>query len=152
MTFKIDHNDTFSDLVAEGEYEVYVKSAKEAVTKNGVPHIAIDLLIREDFAQSHKKCYIFAKLWKGKESFQYNMQQINTIGKALNIPNGKEYPNLEALLADFIGKCCRVRVKHEEYNGYTNVKVASWNPSKINPYIGGTLGEEVPFNENDCPF
>lgn len=151
MTFKIDHNNTFGDLIAEGEYEVYVKSAKESCTKNGVPHIAIDLLIREDFAQSHKKCYIFVKLWKGKESGQYNMQQINTIGKALNIPNGKEYPHLTALLDDFTGKCCKVRVKHEEYNGYTNAKVAAWYPSKIGPYIG-MLGEEVPFDSNDCPF
>lgn len=151
MTFKIDHNNTFGDLIAEGEYEVYVKSAKESCTKNGVPHIAIDLLIREDFAQSHKKCYIFVKLWKGKESGQYNMQQINTIGKALNIPNGKEYPHLTALLDDFTGKCCKVRVKHEEYNGYTNAKVAAWYPSKIGAYIG-MLGEEVPFDSNDCPF
>lgn len=151
MTFKIDHDNTFDDLVAEGDYEVFIKSAKEDYTKGGKVHIALDLVIREDFAQKHKNCHIFAKLWQGRETGAYNSQQINSIGKALKIPNGKEYPNLDALLADFTGKCCRVRVKHEEYNGYTNAKVAAWLVSKAGPYTA-MLGEEVAFAEEDIPF
>lgn len=151
MTFKINHNDVWDDLVSEGEYEVYIKSAKEDVTQNGKQHIALDLVIREDFAQKHKSCHIFAKLWPGRETRAYNSQQINSIGKALKIPNGKEYPSLAALLADFTGKSCRVKVKHEEYNGYTNAKVAGWYQSKIGPYTA-MLGEEVPFHEEDIPF
>ena len=86
------------------------------------------------------------------------MQMINTVGKALQIPNGKEYPNLETLLADFVGKHCKVKIKHEEYNGYSYARVVQWQQSKLTAY-GGLVGNEVPplgeeivFNEQDCPF
>lgn len=159
MTFKINHDDTYNDsLIPEGEYEVFVKEAKEDYTKNGIQHISVLLVVRDDAAQKYKGAHIWHKIWRGKDNGQYNMQMINTVGKALQIPNGKEYPNLETLLADFVGKHCKVKIKHEEYNGYTNARVVQWQQSKLTAY-GGLVGNEVPplgeeivFNEQDCPF
>lgn len=159
MPFKINHDDTYNDsLIPEGEYEVFVKEAKEDYTKNGIQHISVLLVVRDDAAQKYKGAHIWHKVWKGKDSGQYNMQMINTVGKALQIPNGKEYPNLEALLADFVGKHCKVKIKHEEYNGYTNARVVQWQQSKLTAYGGlmgndvPPLGEEIVFDEQDCPF
>ena len=159
MTFKINHDDTYNDsLIPEGEYEVFVKEAKEDYTKNGIQHISVLLVVRDDAAQQYTGAHIWHKIWRGKDNGQYNMQMINTVGKALQIPNGKEYPNLETLLADFVGKHCKVKIKHEEYNGYTNARVVQWQQSKLTAY-GGLVGNEVPplgeeivFNEQDCPF
>lgn len=159
MTFKINHDDTYNDsLIPEGEYEVFVKEAKEDYTKNGIQHISVLLVVRDDAAQKYKGAHIWHKIWRGKDNGQYNMQMINTVGKALQIPNGKEYPNLETLLADFVGKHCKVKIKHEEYNGYTNARVVQWQQSKLTAYGGlmgndvPPLGEEIVFNEQDCPF
>ena len=156
MTFKIDHNDTCGDgPLPVGEYEVYILDAKMDVTQNGVEHISLELVVRDDVNQDCKKAHLWEKLWKGKETGQYNMRMINSIGKALKIPNGKEYQGLTDLLADFKGKYCRVKVKHEEYKGYTNARVAYWQPSALGPYssVGGlSLGEEIVIDDEYCPF
>lgn len=157
MGFKINHDDAFGDtLIPEGEYEVFVKEAKEDYTKGGTQHICVTLIVRDDAAQKYKGAHVWHRIWKGKENGQYNTQMINTMGKALQIPNGKEYPRLNDLLADFIGKHCKIKIKHEEYGGYTNARVVQWQQSKLTAY-GGTLGvpplgEEIVFDEQDCPF
>lgn len=164
MGFTMNHNDVMGDgPIPEGNYEVVVKEAKEDVTKNGVQHISLDLVIRNDIKQGYQNAHIWAKLWKSKETGQYSMKMFNTIGKALNIPNGKYYNSLNELLQDFNGKVCTVKVKHEEYNGYINAKVAAWNNTKFpncnhlwNAGQNGNavpgLGQEVSFHNNDVPF
>ena len=164
MGFTMNHNDVMGDgPIPEGNYEVVVKEAKEDVTKNGVQHISLDLVIRNDIKQGYQNAHIWAKLWKSKETGQYSMKMFNTIGKALNIPNGKYYNSLNELLQDFNGKVCTVKVKHEEYNGYTNAKVAAWTNTKFpnfyhfwNAGKNGSavpgLGQVVSFHNNDVPF
>lgn len=164
MGYTINHDDVIGDgLIPEGTYEVVVKEAKEDVTKQGVNHISIDLIIRNDVKQGYQNAHIWAKLWRSKDTGQFSMKMFNTIGKALNIQNGKSYNNLNELLQDFVGKVCTVKVKHEEYNGYTNAKVTSWGKSafsicnhlwntKQNGTVVSGLGQEVSFSGDDLPF
>lgn len=161
--FKIDYDNTMGDgMIKPGEYEVVVNSAKEDVTMGGTVHISIDLVVRNDIEQPYKNAHIWVKIWKGKETGIYNSAIINTIGMALSIPNGKNFASLDDLLADLEKKVCKVKVKHEEYNGKTNVKVASWlktglstcnhtwEKGRNNERATSGFGQEVPLN--DCPF
>ena len=50
--------------------------------------------------------------------------------RPIKIENGKQYNTLDEMLKDFIGKTCKVSIKHEEYNGYTNANVKKWEQSK----------------------
>lgn len=161
MAIVLDHSNVYegSALKPEGDYEVVVKEAKLDTLKDGREYINIALVVRNDCPQGYRNAYIWASLWKGKESGEFNMKQINTIGKALNIPTGKQYADWNALLADFNGKAARVTIKHEEYNGNTNERVAFWNVTKF-PAVahqwkdanstGSMPGTEV--SADDCPF
>lgn len=130
--FTINHDEAMDmSLVEEGEYEVIVAKAFEDAARTGTMFINLHLQIRNDIDQKNKNRYIFASIWQSKETNQYHAGMINTVAKALRIPNGKRYNSLEELLNDFIGRTARVVVKHEEYNGNTNARVKAWEPSRF---------------------
>ncbi|MBC1230529.1 DUF669 domain-containing protein [Listeria booriae] len=135
MVFKLDTEDIFGGQVEDGVYEVIINHATEDATPSGAEYINVDLIIRNDVNQKFKNAHIFHKIWKGKESNQYNAKSINTIGKAVGLANGKEYNSLTEVLEDFALKTCLVSVKNEtsEYNGktYNNLNVKGWAESKI---------------------
>lgn len=161
MEIILNYDDVYegSSLKKEGEYEVLVKDAKVDTLKDGREYINIALVIRNDVPQGYKNAYVWASLWKGKESGQFNMRQINTIAKALNVESGKKYSNYNELLSDFSGKAARVTIKHEEYNGNTNERVAFWNVTKFpavahqwkDKNTNNIPGTEVAIDD-DCPF
>lgn len=130
--YTIDHDDVFAGgLIEEGTYEVVVSKAFEDAAKSGTQFINLHLIIRNDIDQKHKNQYLFGSIWQAKATGEYNKGMINTVAKALRIENGKKFNNLQELIADFIGKTARVVVKHEEYNGNTNARVNSWEPSRF---------------------
>lgn len=134
MNFEVNYDDVFegNDLIPEGEYEVIVKKAEEKEVKDGSKkYISIQLSVRNDIDQRYKNKIIFESLWKAKATGKYNMRQFNTISKALKIQNGKKYESLDELLSDWDNKTVMVKIKHEEYNGYTNARVAFWSESKF---------------------
>ncbi|EMK0855209.1 DUF669 domain-containing protein [Listeria monocytogenes] len=149
--FKVDHNDAFSGGVENGTYEVVLYHANEDATKSGAEFINIDLIIRNDVNQKYQNAHIFHRIWKTKATNEYNSTALNTIAKAIQLPNGKDYNTINELLQDFLIKTCQVTVKNEEseYNGqtYNNLNVKAWGESKIT----GPLQHQFKKKENDLP-
>lgn len=135
--FSLDFNDVFEGTgrVEDGNYEVFVNNVKEDATQGGAEYVEFDLIIRNDIAdQKFANSHLFHKVWKTKATGKYNMKTFNTMGKAFQLQNGKQYNSFQDLLNDFVNKVALVNVKNEEseYNGknYTNTNVKYFNQSK----------------------
>ena len=137
--FEINHNEasTGGGIIPIGEYEVIIKSALEDVTKGGTPYINVPMIIRNDIEQPYKNAYIWHSIWHVKEPKDadkacggYSSYGIQTISKAAGLQNGKKYADLQAWGADLKSKLIRVSVKHEEYQGNTQVKVKYCSETK----------------------
>lgn len=133
--FQLNHDDVFENNIPDGEYEVFINRVAENVTQNGAEYVEVDLIVRNDVSQPNRNSHIFHKIWRSKESNEYNPKSFNIIGKAAQIPNGRAYRTMEELFADFAGSPVRVKIKNEtsEYNGktYENVNVKQWMTTKI---------------------
>ena len=158
FNFQVDHDKASEGgLVPEGKYEVIVSKAFEDQAKSGTGFINLHLVIRNDIVgQPQQNRYIFGSIWQSKDTGQYNAGMLNAVAKALKIENGKRYNSMEELLNDFKGKTCKVTIKHEEYNGYTNANVKAWEASgyqgcnhvfKEDPMAGFK-----PADNDDVPF
>ena len=138
MGFRNDFKqaDMGNGIKPEGNYECIIVKAEERATKNGKLGLNISMVIRNDVEQSYQNGYIFHTLWKRREPTAADMQvngygfgQVMALGKAAKLPDGKDYPNLEAFLADLVGKPVLVTLKHEDYNGQKQERVHYLNPS-----------------------
>ena len=159
MNFTMNHDDVFTGgIMPEGVYEAVVKEAVEKTTNDGRKHVSITLVIRNDIKQPYQNALLWYTIWTKKEDNRtYDMRNFNTIGKAFRCQNGKVYNSMNELLNDFVGKVCKVEVKHEEYNGNTNARASRlresafptcnhvWKDAGI-----ASMGQEVPVE--DCPF
>lgn len=159
--FKVDHNDIFTNGVENGTYEVVLYNANEDATKSGAEFINIDLIIRNDINQKFQNAHVFHRVWKSKTTNEYNPTALNTISKAIQLPNGKDYNTVNELLQDLLTKTCQVTVKNEEseYNGqiYKNLNVKAWAESKItgplqHKFKMKETSEPLVINEDDLPF
>lgn len=169
MAFGVDYSKASEGgLIPEGEYEVIIKNAGEDVTKNGTHHLSIPMIVRNDIEQPRKNARIWHKIWKKKEPTETDNQcggfssaQIQSLSKAAGLPNGKQYADLGEWCEDLNAKLARVTVKHEDWNGNTNARVAFVNPSKhsVCNHIFKSSDGVVPANsfqevddDGDLPF
>ena len=138
MGFKNDFSQAQqnSSLKPAGDYEVIVVKAEERTTQNGKTGLNLSMVIRNDVEQGYKNGYIFHTLWKRREPTAADMQvngygfgQIMALGKAAQLPDGKDYADLGEFLADVMNKPLRVRLKHETYNGTEHEAVDYINPT-----------------------
>ena len=139
MGFKSNFSqaDMGNGIKPEGNYECIIVKAEERATKNGKLGLNISMVIRNDVPQAYQNGYIFHTLWKRREPTAADMQvngygfgQVMALGKAAKLPDGKDYPNLEAFLADLVGKPVLVTLRHEDYNGQKQERVSYLNPTK----------------------
>lgn len=164
--FKVNHEEAFegNDLIPEGSWEIVVKKAEEKDTSSGRRHISLQLAVRNDLNQKYKNKIIFDTIWTKKDDNEtYNMANLQTVAKALDIPNGKAYNSLKELLQDWEGKGAKVYVKHETYNENTNARVKGWNKTEA-PGInhvwkdskstdtGASFADMTPIDDGDIPF
>lgn len=135
--FTTDYENT-SDygLIPQGDYEVIIGEMKEKTMKSGAVGMNMKLIIRNDVKQNSQNRYIFHTLWKRKTPTAADMQvqgygfnQIMYLAKAASIPAGKNYENVYDLCKDLQGRCIKVAVIHEEYNGRTSERIDSMYPS-----------------------
>lgn len=130
--FTIDHDKALdTSLIEEGTYEVVVHKAFEDAARTGTMFMNLHLVIRNDIDQKNKNRYIFGSIWQSRETGQYHSGMVNAVAKALRIENGKRFNSLQEMLDDFKFKTARVTVKHEEYNGKTQVRIQKWEQSRF---------------------
>lgn len=138
MEFTTDYSDVQEGgLLPKGEYEAIIKYAGEDTTKSGTVHINVTMAIRNDINQQYKNKHIWHKLWHRKDPSPadvscggYSNKQIMSLSKAAGLPNGKKYGSLTDWCEELEGKCVRITVEHEEYNGEPQAKVKWVNQSK----------------------
>lgn len=138
MSFEVNHSQAGSGgIIPEGEYEVIIKSALEDATQGGTMYINVPLVIRNDIEQPYKNAYIWHKIWQLKQPKPadlacggYSSWGIQNISKAAGLENGKKYDDLGDWGDDLKGKLIRVTVKHDQYNGNTQVNVKYVNETK----------------------
>lgn len=125
-------------LKPEGDYEVIIVKAEERQTKNGKLGLNFSMVIRNDVPQAYKNGFIFHTLWKRREPTAADMQvngygfgQVMALGKAAQLPDGKDYPDLTAFLQALIGKPVRVHLVHDTYNNTERESVSYINPTSF---------------------
>ncbi len=128
---KIDYRNLNDDLIPEGKYEVVIKSANIDVTPGGTEYISIYLVVRNDVEQAYKNKYIFYHLWKKKEPNEmdktcnnFSAKQLFRLCRAVGIPEGKEFKNLDEMLSEIVKKPLLVGIIHEVYNDKKQQKVS----------------------------
>lgn len=149
--------------VKDGTYEVVVNRASEEATQGGAEYIELDLIIRNDIQQLCQNMHLFPKVWKSKKDNQYNMGMIMTIAQALGLEDGKSYSGLDELFTDMVLRPVNVVVKNEESNGYKNLNVKRWSPSRFKemnhqfkngdePSFGRDKNVAPTVGDDDLPF
>ncbi len=141
MSFKVDHSQAGSSELPEGEYEAIIKYAGEDATKiSRTEYINVTMVVRNDIDQPCKNRSIRHSIWHKKEPSPadiacggYSSKQIQSLSKAVGLPNGKEYDNLEDWCEDLANKPVRITVEKEEYQGQTHSRVRWVNESKALP-------------------
>jgi len=130
MGFKVDYSNANSGGVPAGVYEAVILAAFEDLSKTNKEFINMPLIVRNDVEQPCKNQRIFHRIYKKVDPTQndaahggYPATQIDSISKAAGLANGKQYASLEEWLKDLERRPLRVKVKHEDYNGATMIKV-----------------------------
>lgn len=144
MSFlKINHEEAGSnDIIAEGDYECIVSDAEITESKSGNPMLKLTITIRNDVKQPHRK----QKMWDYLVVTEKAMFKFQQVGKAIQLPNGKDFKTLEDYRLAILYKPVKIKVVHEDntYNGETkkqarikayNVATVEYNsPSAKDPF------------------
>ncbi|MBR2284588.1 MAG: DUF669 domain-containing protein [Ruminococcus sp.] len=133
MAFKTNTTATATnELIPEGEYEVIIRNAEEKQSYSGTnTKLNFSLVIRNDVEQKQKNRYLFLEIWKkhepnadDKQVDSYNYAHLMSLVKAVGgIPDGTEFETVLDLCKVLVGKCMRVKVTHNTYNGRTSEKI-----------------------------
>lgn len=156
MSFlKINHEQAGGseyEIIAEGEYEVIVADAEIAESKSGYPMLKLTLTVRNDVPQPHRK----QKLWDYMVASEKAMFKFQQVGKAVGLPNGKDFGTMEDYRNAILFQPVRVKVIHEDntYNGetkkqariktYTRATVEYANAAQVNPFETVSEGAGLP--------
>lgn len=139
MAFKMNSQEaTQGEIKPAGDYECVITGIEERTTPNGKTGLNFTLTIRNDVqGQKYGNACLFYTLWKAVEPTAadmsvngYKFGQIMSVGKAAALPDGKDYADLNAFLADLQNKCVLAHMEHDVYNGKTQERVRWLNPTK----------------------
>lgn len=141
-TFKSVENN--GGLMAEGDYEVYVKDCCESVTKGGNDCIKFDFVVRSDVEQPYQGKHIFKNFYPDRDTGAYPEAKIGRYANALGIEKGQEFE-----LYDLIGCSCIVHISHfTGDDGETRECIYYSAKSKIEPYMD-VIAPAPEFDELD---
>lgn len=133
-------NNTSNDYspLPTGEYEMVINHAAERATQNGAESLQIDFIVRNDLdaaepdtnAKYHNR-HLFMDNWKRKATGAYDMDGLQYILEAAQIPEGTQLNSIQDFCDALYRKPVRVytKVSKEEYNGETQERnqIAPWN-------------------------
>lgn len=146
MSFlKINHEEAGTgeyEIIAEGEYECVIAEAEIAESKSGNPMLKLTITIRNDVKQPHRK----QKLWDYLVATEKAMFKFQQVGKAIQLPNGKDFKTLEDFRLAILYKPVRIKVIQEDntYNGETKKQ------ARIKSYSIATVEYNTPSSKD--PF
>lgn len=120
-----------SGLMAEGDYEVYVKSCEETTTKAGNPCIKFDFIVRGDVDQPYQNKHVFKNFFPNRDTGEYPAEKIGRYANALGIEKGQEFE-----LDDLVGRNCIIHISHfTGDDGLERECIFYTAPSKASPYM-----------------
>jgi hypothetical protein len=142
MAFSTDYSDVSegTDLLPEGEYEVIIKYAGEDSTPapGNKIYISVVCVLRNDVDQKYKNKYLFHALWHRRTPSPadmavggYSSKQINSMSKAVGIPQNQEFETLADWCETLTNRCMRVTTEHDTYNGKTRDKIKWTNATQF---------------------
>lgn len=119
------------ELKDEGWYEVSIAKIEEKSTPNGYRYLNFSFQIREDIEQKYKKHYCFKKLFRNRETNEYSIKCISWIAGACQVEGNVKLSNL---LDTLIGRCLKIRIKHQNYQGKVYEDVDNFEKSHFTDY------------------
>lgn len=128
----------------EGDYQVVIIKGEEKIAKSGRDMIQLILKIQHPEYQNELFDYIVGG--------EYAQQRIFNIAASCGLALQK---GMSVTPQTFINRRANIRIKHEEYNGTTQLKVKKWlRPIKETvpsaPTVDPALGPG--HNPDDIPF
>lgn len=156
MAFKADYSkaqESGGSLKPEGYYEVVVSAAEVSCTRNGKENINIVYTIRNDVTQGYQNGLIFHSIWKKSPERQtkedmsidgFNYGNLMAVAKAAQFSKDKEYADLNAFLAELIGKPLRVHLYHDPYEGKIYEKIDRHEPTTLTAVKHKAKGKSAP--------
>lgn len=116
-------------VAPEGFYECVISEARYDKTKGGTEYLRITLTIRDDVEQEGMGERIDWPIWRKKaptprDPDGFPVGTIQQLSRVMQFAQGKEFASIDEWMAALAHKPLRVEIKHEEYNGRTNARVA----------------------------
>lgn len=148
MNFKSVEND--GGLMKPGDYEVYVKSCAESLTKSGNECIAFDFVIRADVDQPYQNKHVFKNFYRLDATGEYDAVKIGKYANALGIEKGQDFE-----LSDLVGRNCIIHIEHFTGNdGITRECIYYTAKSKAEAFVApAPTFDELPDEDDDqLPF
>lgn len=145
--FKINHEEAGKgfELVAKGDYEVFVHNYEQKVSSTGKNMIVVDYEIRTDVDQPHGGQKIqFDNFIIGEKS----MWRLQAISKAAQFPQGLEFATYKEWADTLMNKHLIITIGHREHNGNLYPEVKGFKVSKVAAPNAATVKvteDEVPF-------
>ena len=122
------------ELLAEGTYEMLIEKAEIELDNKQRERINVQAVIRNDVSQPSQNAKFFHSIYRNKQPSEmdaqtdgFSFKSIMQIAKAANLPAGKDYPTLAALLADFVKRPVKVQIYHDTYQDKKTSRVKFWN-------------------------
>lgn len=129
------------NLLPEGDYECIIKSAFLSATRSNTPreYFSVRFVVRNDVPQKYQNKNIFHAIWwrnydkqtdDDKKVGGFSYKQIMNLCRAVGVPAGMKFKDLDELGEYLKGKCCLVTVGHDEWNGKKQERVKWANQTK----------------------
>lgn len=139
---KLDYSNVNEyELLPEGEYEMLIEKSGLEIDNKNRERISLQMVVRNDVNQPNKNAKLFHSIYKSKEpkpidmqSNGYSFASLMQIAKAVRLEENKDYPSLQALIADFINRPVKATIYHDTYNGKTSARVQWWKQTS-NPTV-----------------
>ena len=159
--FKTDHSKAQQGryMPPEGFYECAIQDAKFDITRSGTEYLHIVLAVRDDVEQEGQGEFIDWAVWRKKTPTShdpdgFSVGQIQQISRVTGMENGVAFDTIDDWMRALRGRLIRVEIKHEEYKGNTNAKVAYCYESEHLAVVVSDQANNgfVKVDDEDLPF